>query len=69
MKSMAGLTRGRRKMKEVCLIYVYKIHQCNAVHNQMSMITGMDHKASEQHLKFGRIRKIRDLKDLLTSIN
>ena len=69
MKSKDGLTRGRRKMKEVCLIWVYKIHPCHAVHNQMSMITGMNHKTSEQHLKFGGIRKTGDLKDLLTSIN
>ena len=69
MKSRDGLTRGRRMMKEVCLIWVYKIHQCNAAHNQMRMITGMDHKTSEQHVKFGRISKIRDLKYLLTSIN
>ena len=64
MKSRDGLM-----MKEVCLIWVYKIHQCNAAHKQIRMITGMGHKTSEQHLKFGRISKIRDLKYLLTSIN
>ena len=35
---------------EFPLTWIYSMHQCAAVHNQMTMITGIKHKASEQHI-------------------
>ena len=47
------------------MIWLHSMHQCAVVHNQMTMITGMQHKTSEQHIKLGKSRNIRDFKDLL----
>ena len=55
--------------EEVCLTWIYSMHQCAAVHNQMTMITGMKHKTSEQHIELGRSSNIKDFRDLLKISN
>ena len=48
---------------EVPLTWIYSMNQCAAVHNQITMITGMKHKTSEKHIELGRSRNIKDFKD------
>ena len=45
------------------------MHQWAAVHNQMTMITGMKHKTSEQHIELGRSKNIKGFRDLLKISN
>ena len=69
IKNRGGLATGRGMTEEVRLIWIHSSHQSAAVHNQMTMITRMKHKTSEQHMELGRSRNIKDFKDLLKISN
>ena len=64
IKNRGGLTRGHG-LTEVRLTWIYRMHQCADFYNQMTMITGMKHKTSEQHIDLGRSRNTKDFQDLL----
>ena len=64
-----GLTSGCGMRGEGRLTWIYSMHQCVAVHNQMTMITGMKHMTSEKHIELDRSRNIKGFKDLLNISN
>ena len=63
IKSRGGLTRARGFTDSVRLMWVHSAHVCGEVHNAMTILTGLQHQTSEQHIKLGRSRIKRDNSD------
>ena len=65
IKSRGGLTHGRGFTDSVRLMWVHSAHVCGEVHNAMTILTGLQHQTSEQHIELGRSRIKRDDSDLM----
>ena len=65
IKSRGDLTRGRGFTDSVRLIWVHSAHVCGEVHSAMTVLTGLQHQTSEQHIELGTSRIKRDNSDLI----
>ena len=65
IKSRGGLTRGRGFINSVRLMWVHSAHVCGEVHNAMTILIGLQHQTSEQHIELGTSRIKRDNSDLI----
>ena len=64
IKSRGGLTRGRGMTETVRLVWIHSMHRCGDIHNAMTVLTGAQHRTSEQHIELGESRIRRDNADL-----
>ena len=64
VKSQGGLTRGRGFPESVRILWVYSMHKCASIQNDMSDLINLTQIRSEQHVELGKSRIQRDFKDL-----
>ena len=65
IKSRGGLTRSRGFTDTVRLMWVHSAHVCGEVHNAMTILTGLQHQTSEQHIELGTSRIKQNNSDLI----
>ena len=64
IKSLGGLTRGRRMDESTRNIWISKLRHCAAIEQNMRKITKTAHQTSEQHVQLGKSRREKDHQDL-----
>ena len=64
LKNRGGLTRGRGVSESTRVLWTNSMHRCASVHNAMSVLTGLQHRTSLQHVELGQSRIKRDNDDL-----
>ena len=50
LKSRGGLTRGRAVTESILLFWIHSMLGCTSVHNEMTELTNLQHRTSEQHM-------------------
>ncbi|XP_077867667.1 uncharacterized protein LOC144357000 [Saccoglossus kowalevskii] len=65
IKSRGGLTRSRGFSESVRLMWVHSVHEYGEIHNVMTILTGLEHTTSEQHIELRKSQVKRVNIDLL----
>ena len=64
IKNRGGLTHGHGMTETVRMVWIHIMHRCGDFHNPMTLLTGAQHRTSEQHIELGESRIQCDNADL-----